>query len=778
MNKAIHIAKANIRKQKGAVASMFVIIMLISILCTLGMSVMLGVMDDYEAGNERLNGLHSALVLPKDIYEPSMESTIKNDPHVTQYDIGEVVFNGRLPINYGGELEHRVIILNADEALNVSDPAISAADSAIPLDSAIYMPEYARRLGFEVGSSFDFTYRNNNINLTVAGFFESAEFTMPNGSALKLFASAECFEMLKEIMGSSVWIAIRYDDPYYSSVFNESLLSDISIEISFFTEDSYIENFEGAASNAITPTMILTAILLIFALVIILISLLVTRFRVTNSIEDSMHSIGVLKASGYTSRQIIAGYLVENAAIAIPAALAGFLLSIPSLSVVRKAIESMSGTKCTLGVNTIAGIIASIIVVALLLLMVMRSCRRIRKLMPVDALRGETAASNRRRNSFPLQKGAGGVHARLGLKGTSAYAKRYIMISIILAAATFVVIIIAALYQNFVLDQSALMRMIGIELAEADVSVAQHADADALAAELAQLPEVRKTAMLDWCAFRMDDVRVTGFLSDDYSLMETMLPHDGRAPKYDNEVAMPKLLASRLGKTLGDTVSIKANGQELGFIICGYYSCANNGGEMGLLTLEGYKRLDPEYRRNNIHVYLHKDAEYEAFADKIRAAYGDDILKVTDFLAWAEANISVYGDIVKLLTQVISLISLLIIALIIIMTARQIVSKRRRDLGIMKAGGYTTAQLTKQLVISFLPGSLIGIAAGAVCGTAMVNPAVTAMFTSTGVYNANVHIYSLAAAAIGAIVLVFTLAAVYVSASKIKRITVYELLAE
>ena len=778
VRRAVHLAKANIRRQKGAVVSMLVIIMLISALSTLGLSVALGVMDDYEAAVERLNGMHSTFVLPKDTYSQSLEDTIRSDPHVTQYDIGEVVFNGRLPINYGGDLEHRVMFLNVDEARNISAARITKEDSSIPREFSVYLPEYARRLGYDTGSAFNFYYHNKSVALTVAGFFESSEYTMPNGAALKLFVTDECFETLKELIGSSVWIAVRYDDPYYSKIFNETFLTNDGIEVSFFSEDIFVNDFEEAASNAITPTMILTAILLIFALVIVLISLLVTRFRVTNSIEDSMHTVGVMKASGYSSRQIISGYIVENCAIAIPAALLGLLLAIPSLSVVRSALESMSGITLALGINFKAGLAADLVVIALLLLIVLRSSRRLRKLPPVDALRGEIAADSHRRNSFPLHKGAGSVHMRLGLKGISAHLRRHVMIGVILAVATFVVIIIGALYQNFVVDRSALMRMIGIELSDVDLTVEQNADADTLADELERLPEVRKTSMLDWCAFRVGDIRVTGFVSSDYSLMETMLPHDGREPVYDNEVAIPKLLADRLGKALGDSVKITANNTEQEFIICGYYSCANNSGEMGLLTLDGYRRIDPGYRRSNIHVYLNEGVSYETFEELLYTNYSADIAKITDFKAWAEANISVYGDIVKLLTQVVSAISLVIIALILIMTTRQIVMKRRRELGILKAGGFTTRQLTKQLIISFLPYSALGVIAGCIGGALMVNPAITAMFSSTGVYNANVHILPLVVVMIGALTLLFTLAVINISAARIRRITVYELLAE
>ena len=836
MKKSLHMAKANIRKYKSSAASMIVIILVASALCTISLSVVLGVMPDYEACIERLNGLHSVFVMTKDMYLPSFEDVIRNDPRVSDYEIGEVIFNGRLPIIYGGELDHRVMILDADTAWKISAPQIIEENEgnnvSISRESAVYLPSYAQKLGFEGGGLFRFTYRNKPIDLVVAGFFEASEYAIQNGAALKFYVPAECFDILKRQMGSSVWITVRFNDPYDSTAFNEDFLTQTDVDIAFFSDDSYVMDFEGTASNAITPILILVSIIIVFALVIVVISLLVTRFRTTNSIEDSMHAIGVLKASGYKSGQIIAGYLVEISIIAIPAALSGILLAIPAFSGIRIVLEGFSGNKWTLGANIPVGLAAAALVVIVLQFMVLRSCRKIRILPPVAALRGETVSFSRRCNYFPLHKGYGSVHTRLGLKSMTAYSKRFLMISVVLAAATYVVIIIAAMYQNFVIDRTALIRMIGIEISDIDITVARHTDADALAAELEQLQEVRKTAMLDWRTFKVDGVSVMGFASNNYDSMETMLAHDGRFPKYDNEIALPKLFAERLGKVLGDSVIVKANGVTQEYIICGYFSTANNGGLVGALSLEGYQRLDPYYRRNNIKIYLNEGETVDDFSDLLKEKYGvvnvfhldendkfaaskaraeekianylefygidsveyaviynGDIIisgtseayqieKITDFKAWADSQIEIYGDIVKLLTQVISFISLGIIALILAMTARDIVVKRRRELGVLKSGGFTTGQLARQLAIGFLPCSALGVLVGCTGGALSVNPAITAMFATTGVYNANVYISPVAVAVIGVFTMLFTFTVANISAMRIKHITVYELLSE
>ena len=66
-----------------------------------------------------------------------------------------------------------------------------------------------------------------------------------------------------------------------------------------------------------TLTINMVAMILVaFAAVIVLVSLIVIKFRVTNSIDDGIVNIGVLKAIGYTSRQILASIALQFMLIA------------------------------------------------------------------------------------------------------------------------------------------------------------------------------------------------------------------------------------------------------------------------------------------------------------------------------------------------------------------------------------------------------------------------------------------------------------------------------
>jgi len=467
-----------------------------------------------------------------------------------------------------------------------------------------------------------------------------------------------------------------------------------------------------------------------------------------------------------------------------------------------------------------------------LLVMVRRSCRKIKKLPPVDALRGGIATNSFRRNFFPLHKGAGNVQTRLGLKNMFAFFKSYAMIGIVIAGISLMIIFMVVLYQNMVLDQTAITKMVGLEISDVNISVARHTDADAMAFEIEKMPQARKTSMLDQTSFDIDGIRVWGSVSDDFERMECMSAHDGRFPKYDNEVAVPKVFADRLGKKIGDNVIVQAGGVSQEFIITGFYSTMTNGGNIGAITLEGYQRLDPNYRRNSINIYLNKGVTFADFSDALKESFGvvnvykqdEDskyseakkraeekissylqqydidsvdysviyngeiiisgssseykIEKITDYKEFLKANIGGMAGAIALITQVFSIVSLIVISLILSMTVRSIVAKRRRELGIMKASGYTAKQLARQLAISFMPMTAIGVIIGCIAGVSLVDPVMNAVLAEGGAYGAEFAANPLIIIPVGLIIMAVTFAASNFFAMRIKNISVYELISE
>ena len=94
--------------------------------------------------------------------------------------------------------------------------------------------------------------------------------------------------------------------------------------------------------NTLTINIVAT-ILVAFAAIIVLVSLIVIKFRVSNSIEDGMANIGVLKSIGYTSRQILSSIILQFILIALCASVVGIALSYVLMPLIGGIISTLSG---------------------------------------------------------------------------------------------------------------------------------------------------------------------------------------------------------------------------------------------------------------------------------------------------------------------------------------------------------------------------------------------------------------------------------------------------
>jgi putative ABC transport system permease protein len=106
------------------------------------------------------------------------------------------------------------------------------------------------------------------------------------------------------------------------------------------------------------------------------------------------------------------------------------------------------------------------------------------------------------------------------------------------------------------------------------------------------------------------------------------------------------------------------------------------------------------------------------------------------------------------------------------------VIRKRRDIGIQKAIGYTTLNLMNQISMSFLLPMVIGIGAGCVLGIPAANPLMSLGMSGMGVVKANFVIPPdwIAATGIGMVVLSYT-TSMFIT-WRIRNISAYALVTE
>lgn len=827
----LHYAKANLSKNKSNSVSLAFLVLMVSMLMSIGLTFITQTGSAYDLKADELNSSHVVYGVPKNDFKPDYETYFQNDARVVEYNREQAVYITSAKINYGGLVDIAVLLQNKDAYRTISPFKLVEEDTSVPAESAVYLPYSAKLLGLACGEEYIIEYRNKPYSFTIAGFFEATEMTQVNTTVRFFLAEAAFNRMRGEIGETALLTATLTDRNGAGDFLSDFEKANYIVQSGLFSGENFTVTYLSFKMNTIMQVLIFSGVLVGFALIAIIISLIVINFRVKNSIEDCMRNIGALGAAGYTSRQIKTSFIIEYALIALPAALLGVLVSTLMMPLINSLLLNMTGIFFKVGMQIVPSLFASVLIACSLIIMVLFSSGRIKKLPPVVALRGGLATHNFRRNHFPLHRGLGSVHTRLGLKNMFSYGGLYTMIGLVLMGIAVIISFMWATFANFSLDRTAIVKMAGLEAADITVNVTGHTDAGALAAVIGTMEDVRKTSQLDLESCLVDGVKVyTAFVSGDYSPMEVLRAFEGSMPQLENEVAIPKVLAQSLGKGIGDLVLLEYGGIEQEFLISGYFSTTNGGGQVAALTDEGFRRINPAYERKRINIYLNDGVTFEQFEAKLRGRFGvvnvpllgtDDkhaaakahaeekisaymeqygidsveyaviyngeiimkggsaayqIESITDWNAYVNAAIRSISSGVTVLLIFISIIGLIMISLILFMTTKAILLKRRAELGILKAGGYQTKELVAQMALSFLPAALTGSILGSIPGALLVNPVFQVVFPAVGV--ADLNISPVAIAVICVLLTAATLGVATLSALRIKNISVYELMSE
>jgi putative ABC transport system permease protein len=687
-------------------------------------------------------------------------------------------------IRYGdSDLNSKFAILNRDTNRTIAPlKLVDELDDSNNEDDVIYVP-YIFKLsgGYKLGDMLTISYQDKDFSYRIAGFFESTMLGTTNVGMNKFFLSNDGYLELSNQLGSiaegtmiSAILADSTQSPWFLSEYQEQYQQD---EMGTNPPFSWAMDMEIAESISAVTINIVAMILVAFAAVIVLVSLIVIKFRVTNSIEDGMANIGILKAMGYTSRQILASIVMQFMLITLVAGVGGVLISYAVMPVFGGVISSLSGLIWTQSLD--AGInLASILIVAMLVLIVtMLTALRIRKLNPVAALRGGIMTHSFKKNVFPLEKAKGGLHFALACKTMITNSKQNMMITFIVAAVTFASVFSVILFYNIAVEKMSFYHLVGAETSNVEVTSKSDIDGQKLLSNIEQMDGVARAAILDFIMLKIEGHNVYVRISDDYSKLSNSMVFEGRIPKYNNEIVLSWVVAEKLDKNIGDTVIVELGHTTYTYLVTGLSQSMNDMGQTALLTILGMQQLMTDYTSSKINVYL-TGIDNASFIQAVRAQYGDVIESTIDIDELLVSQGSTYISAVFAIMVIIITITVLVVVLILYLVIKTMIVKRLREFGILKAIGYTTYQLMTQIAMSFVPIVIIGTLVGGILGCLYTNSVLALLLSNGGVHNVQfiVDIPVIVGLCIGLIVLSYLVSMVV--SYRIKRVTAYRLITE
>jgi putative ABC transport system permease protein len=154
------------------------------------------------------------------------------------------------------------------------------------------------------------------------------------------------------------------------------------------------------------------------------------------------------------------------------------------------------------------------------------------------------------------------------------------------------------------------------------------------------------------------------------------------------------------------------------------------------------------------------------------------LLAAVNFDKGMAEGMASYQKIVAAMGLAMLVITLLVVTLVLYFVISSSVIRKKRELGIQKAIGFTTYQLMNQLSISFTIPIIIGVVIGTLLGAFYTNPMMSVSMKSAGVMRAGFIVDPYWIIAFGAATIVFSYLLSMLITWRIRKISAYALVTE
>jgi putative ABC transport system permease protein len=464
--------------------------------------------------------------------------------------------------------------------------------------------------------------------------------------------------------------------------------------------------------------MMVAVILLVSALVIA-IAFLCIRFTLLAKIEDDYREIGVMKAIGLRVSDIRKTYLGKYAAIAATGSLFGFALSFVFQDALLKNIRLFMGESKNAALAPLLGSLGVLLLFCAVVAYVNSVLRQFRSISPAEAIRfGVAQEKSIGSGFFRLSRNSLlNTNVFLGVKDVLARKSLYATMLAVLVLAAFIIILPHNLHNTIASKDFIAYMGIGDSDLRIDIQQTDHIaeKAEEIARAMRQDDAIARYVLLTTKTFRaiMADgsVRQLTVELGDHAVFPINYS-EGRGPAADDEIALSVLNVRELNKKVGDSLTLMIGGREKTLTVCGIYSDITNGGKTARAA---FSDDSAEIMWGVISAQL-TDA---TLADQVTETYAQRFAfaKVTGIDEYIAQTFGGTIRSVALASAAALAVALVITALITFLFMKMLVAKDRYSIAVLKAFGFTNADITRQ----YIARAVFVLLAGVVLGTLLAN---------------------------------------------------------
>lgn len=207
-----------------------------------------------------------------------------------------------------------------------------------------------------------------------------------------------------------------------------------------------------------------------------------------------------------------------------------------------------------------------------------------------------------------------------------------------------------------------------------------------------------------------------GINSDDISMDDIVITNGSVYSNDQNEVIMGATEAQSLNKTVGDTVSIS----NTTFKIVGIYETGNFMDDRGIvMSLDKLQNLTGNAGQISLVLVKANDGiNVNDLATTIGQKYKGELTTTTSLSGMKRMNNGL--DVINSGSWAVSLLAILIGGIVVIVTMMKAVTERTREIGVLRATGWTKKRIMTMILGESLLLSLIAVVIGLIIGIGIV----------------------------------------------------------
>lgn len=736
--------KANLKRHKGALCGIFILALLASAALGTVLTVWTNA-EKYIAGELDRTGFGELTAWVANQPDTSdLENSIEALKEIERVETQSLIYSNYTANEMESDSEGQLITYNSsenryrfftDDLSGYTQPP----DEITP--GEVYVsPSMVSMFGIKIGDeiTFPIARAGRNLTLTVKGFYEDVYMgSSMIGMKGFLISKSDRYIALDLIHNAGIdalardgaMLHIFPQKEYHLTVSELNNILNEQTALAEYTES--VHSKDAIAGFMLILQNALSGILLAFVLVLLFVVLIVLSHSISSTIASDFVNMGILKTVGFSSSRLRLLQLLQYSIPVVSGIVIGFLFSVPLSGLIANTTLTTTGVLIPKAPSLLFMTTAFVLISLLLALFIFIRTRKIGKITPMKAIRGETDGAITKIKR-PAAFG-GKFHFRLAFRQLMSGKSRYI--------GAFVVALLLVFFASLVGRMDAWLGSDGKGMMDAfnpadhDIGVQSFGELtqEEFEKTIRKYSDITDTYVLAMPTASLNGISYTANVIDEPERFHIL---EGRTCTGDNEIVITEFIAANCGIAIGDTVTVRGDNGSAEYIVSGIYSCANDMGDNFGMNCEGYLKIGNDHP--NLwcwHYFLADSSQKGAITEALESAYGGDIHVHEN--TWQ----GLFGIISAMQALLMLMYALVIVFILIVtvMTGSKILSAEQKDLGIYKAIGFSSASLRLTFSLRFAMVAVLGGLVGTILAAVITDPIVSSVMKLAGISNFESH---------------------------------------